>query len=428
MILRLNYSFKTKNMINLKKALFLLALIPAMVNAQENVDKPAFGIKFTGFVKNDVFFDTRQTVDIREGHFLLYPQNVKNDINQKDINATPNFNMLAIQSRLTGNITGPDAFKAKTSGIIEGEFFGHSDADINGFRLRHAYVKLNWNDKTELIAGQTWNPLFIVQAFPEVISFNTGVPFVPFARNPQLRVSHKLGKLNVSATAYAERDFASNGPKGASNIYMRNAAVPGSNVLVSYACGSNNIFGVGGDYKMIVPEIETTKGYVSRNSLGSLTATAFSKIKIKNTTWKLQATFAQNAHDLTMLGGYAIKNTGYDTLTDIKEYTNYQTGSIWTELYTVMGKYTCGVFGGFTKNFGTDYNILPQSTIYARGSNIAYVYRVSPRFMVTQEKTTIGLEVEYTTAAYGKANSLGEVENAKEVSNIRGLLSFIYKF
>jgi len=416
-------------MISFKKVLFMLAFVPALINAQENADKPAFGIKFTGFVKNDIFYDTRQTTDIREGHFLLYPQNIKNDVNLKDINATPNFNMLAIQSRLTGNITGPDAFNAKTSGMIEGEFFGHSDADINGFRLRHAFVKLNWNDKTELLAGQTWNPLFIIQAFPEVISFNTGVPFVPFARNPQIRLSHKLGKLNVSATAYAERDFASNGPKGVSNIYMRNAAIPGSNLLLTYACGSNNMFGVGGDYKVIVPELETTKGYVNENSLGSLTATAFSKIKIKNITWKLQATFAQNANDLTMLGGYAIKNTGYDTLTDIKEYTNYQTGAVWTELLTTFkGKYTVGLFGGYTKNFGTDFNILPNSTIYARGSNIAYVYRAAPRFMITQEKTSIGLEVEYTTAAYGKANSLGEVENTKEVTNIRGLLSFIYKF
>ncbi len=409
-----------------KTIIAALLLIPILIKAQENPDKPAFGIKFTGFVKNDVFYDTRQTVDVREGHFLLYPQNIKEDVNKKDINASPNFNMLAIQTRLTGNITGPDAFGAKTSGVIEGAFFGNIESDINGFRLRHAFVKLNWK-KSELLAGQYWHPLFIAQAFPEVISFNTGVPFQPFSRNPQLRFTYKLDNLCLSATTYAERDFASNGPKGVSNIYMRNAGIPAANLLLTYAKG-NYLFGAGGDYKVIVPELETSKGYITNESLGSLSATAFSKIKIKNTTWKLQAVLAQNAHDLTMLGGYAIKNTSYDTLTGLKEFTNYYTGSVWTELYTVSGKFTTGVFGGYTKNFGTDYNMLPGAAVYARGSNIAYVYRVSPRFMVTQEKTTIGLEIEYTTAGYGKVNSLGEFSDINEVSNIRALLSFIYKF
>lgn len=412
----------------INKLSLLFLLLPLFINAQEQ-DKSNFGIKFTGFVKNDISYDTRQTVDVREGHFLLYPQNIKEDKNKEDIYASPNFNMLAIQSRLSGNITGPDAFGAKTSGLIEADFFGNLDADINGFRLRHAFLKLNWNDKTELLAGQFWNPLFIVQAYPEVLSFNTGAPFEPFSRNPQLRLTHKINKFSIQATAYTQRDNVSTGPKGGSSIYMRNSGLPGANLLLSYSCGKNNLFGIGGDYKTVVPELETAKSYKTTEALGSLSATAFSKVKIKNTTWKVQAVLAQNAYDLTMIGGYAIKNTNYDTLTGLKEFTNFTTGSAWTEVYTVFGKYTAGLFGGYTLNLGTDYNILPSSTVYARGNNIKYIYRVSPRFMFTQEKTTIGLEVEYTTAAYGKTiNSLGEVSDLKEVTNIRGLLSFIYKF
>ena len=409
----------------LKNLLLILSVLPLYIFSQ---DKPSFGIKFTGYVKNDINFDSRQTVDVREGHFLLYPQNIKEDKNNKDINAAPSFNILAIQSRLIGNITGPDAFGAKTSGVIEADFFGNADADVNGFRLRHAFLKLNW-DKTELLAGQFWNPLFIVQSFPEVISFNTGAPFEPFARNPQLKLTRKMNKFSISATAYSQRDYSSTGPKGTSSVYLRNSAIPDANLLLTYACGSDNLFGLGGDYKVLVPELETAKGFKTNESLGSISATAFSKIKIKNITWKLQAVFAQNAYDLTMLGGYAVKNTNYDTLTGLKEFTNYNTVSGWTELYTTFGKCTAGVFGGYTKNLGTPFNILPGSTIYARGTNINYVYRVSPRFMVTNEKTTIGLELEYTTAAYGKVtNSLGDVSVLKEVTDIRGLLSFIYKF
>ena len=127
-----------------KNILFLLLFIsPFFLKAQEKDAEKSYGIKFSGFVKNDFFFDSRQTTAVREGHFLLYPKNVDPDNDGMDINAAPSFNFLSIQTRLKGAITGPDAFGAKTSGLIEGAFFGHTDGDINGFRLRHAYMKLN---------------------------------------------------------------------------------------------------------------------------------------------------------------------------------------------------------------------------------------------------------------------------------------------
>ena len=151
------------------------------------------------------------------------------DKNGDDINAASSFNMLSIQTRLMGKITGPEAFGAKTSGLIEGEFFGTSDGDTNGFRLRHGYVKLNWAT-SELIIGQFWHPMFITESFPEVVSFNTGVPFQPFNRSPQIRFTQQFGAWSVAATALAQRDFLSNGPDGASSTYARNAAVPEFNL------------------------------------------------------------------------------------------------------------------------------------------------------------------------------------------------------
>jgi hypothetical protein len=120
----------------MKKVLILLCTFSSLLFSQ--TDKQSFGISFSGFVKTDIFYDTRQSVVIREGHFLLYPQNENLDVNGNDVNDKSSFNMLSIQTRLNGKITGPDAIGAKTSGVIEGEFFGHSESDINGFRLRHA--------------------------------------------------------------------------------------------------------------------------------------------------------------------------------------------------------------------------------------------------------------------------------------------------
>ena len=96
-------------------------------------------------------------VAAREGHFLLWPSAENLDINGDDINAKANFNMLAIQSRLSMALFGPDALGAKTSGLIEGDFFAQLNDNINLFRLRHAFVKLNWTH-IEVLAGQYLEP------------------------------------------------------------------------------------------------------------------------------------------------------------------------------------------------------------------------------------------------------------------------------
>jgi len=50
-----------------KKTPFLLSLIAAAGAAFAQTDKPrpAFGILFSGFIKTDVIYDSRQTVSIR---------------------------------------------------------------------------------------------------------------------------------------------------------------------------------------------------------------------------------------------------------------------------------------------------------------------------------------------------------------------------
>ncbi|MFA4852508.1 MAG: hypothetical protein WC599_08320, partial [Bacteroidales bacterium] len=306
----------------MKKLCFILMFLPFFIEAQNKTGEPKFGIDFSGFVKNDFFWDSRQNVSIREGHFLLYPSPVSNDAEGNDINAKANFNFLSIQTRLTGKITGPDAFKAKTSGVIEADFFGNENAnfvDVNGFRLRHAYIKLNWK-KTELLFGQYWHPMFIAGSFPGVVSFNTGSPFQPFSRNPQLRFTHKCGKLSFVAVANSQRDFAS---PGGSSLTLRNAGIPEVNVQLQYGVKNDSaktefLAGAGCGYKALVPRLnsevittpekytldtitntvthayaKTTK-YKTDEKVYGYSAFAFIKYKIPKVTFKLYGLYGQN--------------------------------------------------------------------------------------------------------------------------------------
>ncbi len=431
----------------MKKFLFAIfvLLITNNIFAQ---DVNNYGIKFSGFVKYDAFYDTRKTVNIREGHFVLYPDNIVKDINGDDINEIPNFNMLSIQSRLKGTITGPNAFGAKTSGILEADFFGNENpnfGDINGFRLRHATIKLNW-EKTEILAGQYWHPFFITECFPGVITFNTGSPFQPFSRNPQIRISHKVSIINAILTAYTQRDFVSTGPDGASFKYLQNAAMPDINFQFQIKpTGTEHAFGIGADYKKLKPrmfneitlaEPTTINGqilpagtkikYKVNEKVEAIAAFAYANIKTKPITLKIYSIYAQNAFDMTMIGGYAVSGTKNITTGEL-EYTPLNTLATWMDITTNGKKIKYGLFAGYTKNMGADKEI---TTIYARGANIDFVYRIAPRITFISEKVNIAIEPEYTTALYGTQNAdkKGNVQETTDVSNIRLLFSMIYNF
>ncbi len=416
----------------MRKSLLIItfaAICSAIAYGQE---KPKFDIKFSGFVKTDIFWDSRQTVSVREGHFLLYPQNEKLDLDGKDINDKSNFNILSIQTRCRADITGPDALGAKTSGAIEGEFFGTSNGDVSGFRLRHAFVKLKWlysNNSTELMVGQFWHPMFPTSCYPGVVSFNTGAPFTPFSRNPQIRIIQQFSYFKIMATAFSQRDFVSYGPDGASSKYLRNTAFPALNLRFEYdqefVNGQQLLIGVSSNFKVLTPRLVTNENYKTDKKAPSFSGIFYAKYKIPFMTFKIGETIGQDVYNLTMVGGYAVEKITND-LKGFQEYTPIYTYSTWADIHTNRKDWQVGLFLGYSKNLGANTEI--TNIYYSRGWNIDYLYRISGRFMYNAGKFRIAPEIEYTVAAYGNANNKGEVENSKEIGNLRVLLGVYYFF
>lgn len=404
--------------------LCLTVLFPGILSQEP---EPAWGIKFSGFVKSDFFYDTRQSSasnGLREGHFYLFPDNVLYDLQGNDVNANPSFHMLSIQTRIKGDISGPDAFGAKTSGVIEAEFFGTSENDINGFRLRHAYVKMDWSG-VSLTMGQSWHPMFITESFPGTISFNTGAPFTPFSRNPQIRLSTRSNVIRFSFTAYSQRDFTSPGPDGNSSRYLRNTGIPGLDLQTHITAGEGFNAWAGIDYKRLRPELKSSGNMETNSTIGSFSAFANLKIKSDPVTLSLMGTYAQNASDLMMTGGYAVSRIS-GLYEENKLYTNFNTLSFWADLSTNRNKVKVGLFTGFSKNLGSDDPI--AGNVYARGSNIDHLLRLSPRITFTEGRLNFCGEIEHTTAAYGTMQNTGRVINTDNVSNLRILFSSIYRF
>lgn len=427
--------------------LALLVVSSLTIRAQEKKDEPKYGISFSGFVKNDFFRDTRESYTIREGHFLLYPKEINFDSEGNDINDKSSFNFLSIQSRITGKITAPDAFGAKSSAVLEADFFGNESAafvDANGFRLRHAFVKLNW-EKTELLTGQYWHPFFIPGCFSGVISFNTGAPMQPFSRNPQIRLTHKPGKLSFAAALSAQRDFTS--PQGSSSL--RYSSIPDMSAMIAYE--SNNaekksglLAGMAVDYKILQPMLTTVKGaktFITNEKVSGLSVTAYIRYKNPAYTLKMQGIAGRNLYDLTMLGGYAVHSVT-DTTRNTVDYTALKNLTGWAEFHTNGEKVQFGLWAGYTQNMGADDNILVYSNkaggtdATVRGANVKSILRVSPRIVFISGKFSFATEMEYTSTAYAtrdengvlNRDEFGVISNSERVSNIRLLFSMIFNF
>jgi hypothetical protein len=412
----------------MKKILLLCFIASIFFTANLSAEEaPKFGIEFHGFAKTDVMLDTRQTVAAREGHFLLWPANESLDHDGEDINGDPNFNMLSIQTRLTGKITGPDFLGAKSSGVIEGAFFGQTNGDVNGFRLRHAFVKLDWDGSTQLMVGQYWNPLFATDAFAGVVSFNTGVPFQAFARNPQIRLTQAVAPgFTFDVTLASERDFTSTGPDGGTSSYLRNALIPMLNFGLKY---KSNSFIIGGNvnYKSLKPRLSTTvtvdevtETYKADEKVNGISFSGYARVNADNFYIKLQGLMGENQYDALQMGGYGV--TSVDAATGKEEYAPWQVMSLFTDMQ--YGKTAAvGLFVGYSKNNGAKEDIV--GTYWVRGANIDNIFRVSPRFIFQEGKTRFAAEFEYTAAAYGSIDSGDKMKviDTKTVSNLRILIA-----
>jgi len=403
--------------------LLLINLKPAFSQeAKQLADPGKSTLTWCGFVKADAMYDTRQVVEAREGYLLLYPKKVSLDKNGQDINAHGSFNQYAMTARLTAKIAGPDVLGAKASALIEGDFTGASNAENNSFRLRHAYLKLKWNH-AGITAGQYWHPINIPEMIPNVLSLNTGAPFHPFSRQPQIRFDASKGRINAVFAVISQRDYVNTGPAGASYTYLRNSVIPNLHAQVQYI--AEYVFaGAGVDFKRLTPRLVTDSLFATNAYVNCFSYTIFGMVKTKPLVLKMQLIYGQGLNDNLVMGGYGIKNT--DMLTNRIQYTPLNYFSGWLTISTTGKSWQGSLFAGYTKGFGSSDKI--SGAVYARDADIAYVYRLAPMLSYISGKLALSAEIEVTTAGYGTPDANYKVLRASPVTNTRTSFSAGYFF
>jgi hypothetical protein len=408
---------------NLKKLLpFIFIAFSTLAIAQETTK-----LKVYGFVSNDFFYNSRQNVEMVDGVIQLFPKPIELNTAGVDKNAVAQAEMISVDTRLGIDLTSAPILGAKSSGKIEADFAGFGTS-YYVFRIRQAFMKLNW-EKTELLVGQTWHPLF-GSVVPTTFSANAGGPFQPFNRSPQVRVKESLSKtLSLTAAALYEMQYASQGPAGTSNTYMKNAIAP------DFFVGLENktkhwTLGVGADLKTIKPEP------LNDATISSLSASAYAQYVNGKLQLKGKTTYGGNLSDQLMLGGYGVSKYASDSAT-VLSYTNLKSMNTWVNL--VYGtKLQVGLLLGAANNLGSsdNFDLRKGKKMTAYGYSfydasqqvLDRLYRIAPQVSYNLSNFKFGLEYDYTTASYGAMQRDGSAKNTYSVSNNRILASVMYIF
>ena len=390
-----------------------------------------------GFVRNYACFDSRDNLSSNSDQFNMIPKDEALNGYGDDLNAKADILLLSITTRLGLNITGPDFLGAKTSAKIESDFAGFGTSNTV-LRIRQAYAKMEW-EKNSILAGQAWHPM-MGDMMPDVFSLETGAPFTPFSRTPQVRYDYKNKGFTLTATALYQYQYTSYGPDGASFNYARNAIVPELYFQAMYKNGGFMI-GAGVDLLTLKPRQSYTMESTDESGatvtgtykckedpVVSISPTVFASYKKGNWGVKGRFTYAQNAAHLSMISGYGVTAVNEN---GEQEYGSINSASGWVDVTykktLKKGFLTFCCFAGYTKNLGCKDEF--TGPIYMRGEkNMDNMWRVAPSVLYTHNAMQIGIEYNPTTVAYGTPDSQYKMSDTHNVTNHRICAMLKYNF
>ena len=412
-----------------------------------------------GFIRNYFTYDDRECIAGTGDLYFYMPKDENwnqseaasqvNGIEREDLNAQSSFRFLSLTTRVGLNIVDYKWRGTEFSGKIEADFFagiskvGNGTHAVSGtaqFRLRQAYVALGWDSlpmlggkdfaRVDLTIGQTWHPM--AADLCDVIALNSGAPFGPFNRSPQVRMDARLGKyVTLTAAGLWQMQYNSTGPDGQSAEYIAYSKTPEAYLGLSvHAKGF--LMRAGADVLSIkprhqgtvVPTPGDTVTVTVKDRLPPASPFLYLQYKKGEFSIKAKTIFAEAGEHMNMNGGYGVSRVNED---GSYEYTPTRTSSTWISL--VYGgkvgkqedkhpqKLQGILFAGYSENLGTKESLATNNAgkvigfYYPRVTNMNRMWRVTPTLLYTVGKFQIGLEYDITSVQYGDKTNGMNIEN-----------------
>ena len=407
--------------------------------------------KLYGFVRNYFTFDSRESWSGTADLYNYQPKDRKLNDYGDDLNAESTFRFLSLTTRLGLNIVGYKWRGTEFSGKIEADFYAglstktstvdntiketHAVSGVAQFRLRQAYLSLGWDSlpmmggkdfaRVDLTIGQTWHPM--AADLCDAISLNSGAPFGPFNRSPQVRMDARLGKyVTLTAAGLWQMQYLSTGPGNLqSGEYMLYGKTPEAYLGLSIH-DKGWLFRAGADVLSISPrhlgsvyDAALAKNVTVKVNDRITTASPFIYLQYKkgDFSFKAKSIFAESGEHMNMYGGYGIKAVNADgsyAYTPVRHSTTWISfvygGKVGAQEDKHPQKLQGILFGGYVHNFGTKEAIIDVNGdgkytnaefFYPRSASMNRMWRLSPTLLYTVGKFQLGLEYEITSVQYG---------------------------
>lgn len=414
----------------MKKIFIVLALLATALPVQmlaadkadeskKQVEKPSH-LKFYGFIRNYVTFDSRENKTGTKDLFYYLPKDVSM-WKGEDLNATSSFRFLAITSRLGLDVKDYQIGNTQIAAKIEADFYS-MNGNTAVFRLRQAYAHLTWSglgkeekNSASLKMGQAWHPMAVDQ--PYVISLETGAPFTPFSRTPQATFDYSFGKnVTLTGALVYQMQYLSVGPDGSSDNYMKYSCTP--EVYAGITLKSNNgfTFKTGADLLSIKPRWKADGKKVS-DRITTITPYIYAQYTKGSFSINGRTLYGSAGEHFNMLSGYGVSNINTDGSWD---YTPLHSSVSFLSVKYGKKVQFMGMVG-YMKNLGTNTplysdngSLTSAKYLYLSGntfSNLNSVIRVTPTIAYNLGKLTLALEYDLTSAQYGEYTEAGYVNS-----------------
>ena len=391
-------------------------------------DNATVQFKPYGFIRNYFAADSRESVYGVDDLFYYLPKD-RNIVDGEDLNAQSTYVYGNLTSRLGLDIVGYQVNGWNVSARFEADFA----AGLSGvtgtatLRLRQAFVTLA-KDGVSIKAGQSWHPM--AADMPHIFSLNTGAPFGPFSRTPEIVADWTLGEgFSLTTAALWQMQYTSAGPSGASAEYIKYGGIP--ELYLGLSLKDGGFTGrVGLDMLSIKPRhLNAAGNHKVKDRITTVSPFMYAEYVNGMFAVKAKTIFAQAGEHMNLNGGYGVSSVDTD---GTWHYAPTRNSSSWISF--TYGKKVQGVlFAGYVRNFGTAKELVgPLYFSKNSFSNMNRMFRITPELMFNWGKVTLGLEYELTGVQYGSFGAGDRyglaTQNLHWVCNNRILAMLRYSF
>lgn len=395
---------------------------PAAESAK--IEKPSH-FKLYGFIRNYFAFDSRESKSGTKDLFYYIPKDEALNAKGEDMNANPTFRFLAITSRVGLDVKDYQFGKTKVGAKIETDFYC-MNGNVAVLRLRQAYATLGWDglgkgrkQSASLKVGQAWHPIAADQ--PYVIDLETGTPFNPFSRTPQVMLDYNFSKhFTLTGGFIWQMQYLSVGPlykkekskyeSEASDDFIKYGCTPEFYAGVTFKSNNGFLGRVGMDVLSIKPRWRDVNGNKVDDRLTTVNPYVYAQYAAGDFSVNAKVVYASAGEHFNMLSGYGV--------TDINSDGSWEYAPLHSTASYVSVKYgrKLQVQGmiGYMKNLGTNKSLYedPANPGYTSTDNVYIskngfhnlnqIIRVTPTVVYNLGKLSFGLEYDITSAQYGK--------------------------